>query len=189
MTKNELEQYHKLTNNYDVLILNTQICGCFFCCQFFVSDTIKEFTNDGCALCPFCGIDTIIPLTCWPDMTKELLEEMYLYWFESGQHNYLGTVDGKITQCTDTNYGWQHLCLAPQDRKIMVRTKAYEYPYFDEVVTVPEKEFEVIWNPKGLSWVDNGLKETGNWTCGNGWLEPCEVNAWQEIKPDCGDNK
>lgn len=181
MIKEELEKYHRYTKNYDVLILNVQICGCFYCCEFFISDTITDFTHDGCALCPLCGIDTVIPLTCYPDMNKEFLEEMRLYWFESNIATYK-QVDGEWVEILEPNYEWQHICTAPQDRKIIVRTKAYEYPYFDESVKVPEREFEAIWDSEGNSWVNGELEETGNWTCGNGWLEPTEVNAWKEIK-------
>jgi uncharacterized CHY-type Zn-finger protein len=183
MTKEELERCHAYTTNYDVLILNTQICGCFYCCQFFISDTIKEFVHDNtAALCPLCGIDTVIPLTCYSDMTKEFLEEMRLYWFESGEHNYLGITNGKMTQRTETNYDWQHMCLAPQDRKIIVRTKPVEYECYDDIIKVPAQEFEVTWNAKGNSWVDGELEETGTWSCFAGWLEPREVDAWKEIE-------
>lgn len=91
MIKEELEYYHKFTHNYNALILNTQICGCFYCCQFFISDTIKEFVrNNTCALCPLCGIDSVIPLTNCPNMSREFLEEMHDYWFE-----YAGTIKTK----------------------------------------------------------------------------------------------
>lgn len=86
MTKEDLEKYHNFINNYQILILNTQLCGCFYCCQFFLSDSIKEFVhNNTCALCPLCGIDSVIPLTCYPDMNKEFLDEMYNYWFERSE--------------------------------------------------------------------------------------------------------
>lgn len=36
-------------------------CGCFYCLQIFDGEQILEWVDDGrTALCPFCGIDSVI---------------------------------------------------------------------------------------------------------------------------------
>lgn len=36
-------------------------CGCFYCLQIFNGHEIVEWVDDGLtALCPFCGIDSVI---------------------------------------------------------------------------------------------------------------------------------
>ena len=37
------------------------IAGCFYCCEIFAPSEIEEWVdNDDCALCPRCGIDSVI---------------------------------------------------------------------------------------------------------------------------------
>lgn len=44
-------------------ILKTHIlCGCYMCCTSLKTREIKEYTDEGrTALCPVCGLDTIVP--------------------------------------------------------------------------------------------------------------------------------
>jgi hypothetical protein len=70
-------------------------CGCFYCCSIFKSWKIKEWVltcvtemaND--AVCPNCGIDSILPeLMVYGDkeiiLTIDLLEQMHDEWFQEG---------------------------------------------------------------------------------------------------------
>jgi hypothetical protein len=36
------------------------LCGCFYCKQFFEFDDIEEFVDRGTAICPKCGIDAVL---------------------------------------------------------------------------------------------------------------------------------
>ena len=40
----------------------SEICGCFYCEKMFAPSEIEEWTDDGdtTALCPKCGIDSVI---------------------------------------------------------------------------------------------------------------------------------
>lgn len=57
-------------------------CGCFYCLQVFNPNKILEWVDDGqTALCPFCGVDSIIYDNKTYPLSKDFLEKMYKYWF------------------------------------------------------------------------------------------------------------
>ena len=58
-----------------------QTCGCFYCRAIFNSREIFFWIDDGeTALCPKCGIDAVIGLSC-ADITPAFLEKMHDHWF------------------------------------------------------------------------------------------------------------
>lgn len=60
-----------------------KICGCFYCLQIFSPKEISEWINEGCgtAICPYCGVDSIIGESSGYPITKEFLNVMSKYWF------------------------------------------------------------------------------------------------------------
>ena len=64
--------------------------GCYYCCTIFSASEIKEWVRSyrkkgevlDCALCPRCGIDSVLP-DIKVILSVELLKEMYMYWFDS----------------------------------------------------------------------------------------------------------
>ena len=70
------------TNNKPMLIKDKK-CGCFFCLSIFEPSEIHEWIKDtdGTALCPYCGIDSVIGESSGYPLTKEFLSEMKQYWF------------------------------------------------------------------------------------------------------------
>lgn len=57
-------------------------CGCFFCLEVFAPVEIVEWIDeDTTALCPRCGIDSVIPSSAGSPMTREFLEQMHRHWF------------------------------------------------------------------------------------------------------------
>ncbi|MCL2337863.1 MAG: cytoplasmic protein [Firmicutes bacterium] len=59
------------------------ICGCFYCQAIFSPKEIKEWVKDisGTALCPYCGIDSIIGESSGYPITPQFLKKMYAQWF------------------------------------------------------------------------------------------------------------
>lgn len=80
----ELLKIHKLSSNHQELLMKEDICGCFYCVSIFnpklITDWIED-DNDLTAICPYCGIDSIIPKHYGYQLNKELLEEMREYFF------------------------------------------------------------------------------------------------------------
>src|SRR5438067_13755815 len=63
------------------------LCGCFYCLRTFpptaISDWVDEDNSSGAtALCPHCGIDSVIPQQPDQPLSRELLAAMHAYWFE-----------------------------------------------------------------------------------------------------------
>lgn len=69
-------------NNRDAL-RNDKQCGCFFCLKIFSPTEINEWVEDksGTAICPYCGVDSVIGEGCGYPITEEFLEEMHRYCF------------------------------------------------------------------------------------------------------------
>lgn len=82
----ELEGLHRRSSRHRPQILGSEMCGCFYCCSTFPSTTIKEWIDDRdgvgqTALCPRCGIDSVLPLERVDQVSAELLGRMHMYWF------------------------------------------------------------------------------------------------------------
>jgi len=59
-------------------------CGCFYCIKIFqpseISDWIQD-KEDKTAVCPYCGIDSVIGDSSGYPITKDFLSKMNQYWF------------------------------------------------------------------------------------------------------------
>lgn len=74
---------HKYSSNHKKQLLNDKICGCFYCTIIFSPKEIKEWIKDseGTAICPYCGIDSVIGKSSGYSITKEFLNKMKNHWF------------------------------------------------------------------------------------------------------------
>lgn len=90
MKKNDTDiiKAHEFCKNNRPALKNDRLCGCFYCLpQIFDPKEIKEWIvqkpaeTKGSAICPYCGIDSIIPESSGYPITKEFLAEMEKYWF------------------------------------------------------------------------------------------------------------
>ncbi len=68
-------------------ILESDSCGCFYCSETFPPDRIVDWIDepiDGgqTALCPNCGIDSVIGSASGFPITKPFLNAMNEYWFQ-----------------------------------------------------------------------------------------------------------
>lgn len=80
----EMEKAHKHSINHKSIILKDKKCGCFYCLAIFSPTEITEWIEDkidGTAICPHCGIDSIIGESSGFPITEEFLLKMNRYWF------------------------------------------------------------------------------------------------------------
>jgi hypothetical protein len=74
---------HQYCNNNKQNLAKSSQCGCFYCLEVFSPSEINTWidTQKDTALCPYCGIDSVLPnnLDFVPD--KGFLEEMHRSWF------------------------------------------------------------------------------------------------------------
>ena len=96
MTKDEIKGLlyglHHSTFRNEKQIKNSQTCGCFYCNSIFKPDDVNQWCdNDGrgdpTALCPNCGIDSVIGDACGVKITPSFLQLMNLQFFGEGIDN------------------------------------------------------------------------------------------------------
>ena len=85
MTEKELCAIHKHSFMNREEVNRSKNCGCFYCETIFPTDVMdpeEDFTDWGAtALCPYCGIDSVIGDASGIPLTKEMLHEMDVYFF------------------------------------------------------------------------------------------------------------
>ena len=75
---------HDHCRNHRVELQKSESCGCFYCLAIFPPTAIDEWIREGeCALCPHCDIDAVIGSASGYPITKDFLERMHAYWFDS----------------------------------------------------------------------------------------------------------
>lgn len=84
----DLVAAHKFSSwHRGVLSAEGVVCGCFHCCKSFSFSDIEEWIDEDesgvgqTAMCPMCGIDSVIGSCSGYPVTREFLEEMRTLWF------------------------------------------------------------------------------------------------------------
>jgi hypothetical protein len=92
--KKDIIAAHRCSSNHRESILASDACGCFYCLSIFSPVEMKdwldvkadetEINESGqTALCPRCGIDSVIGSASGYPITREFLEKMNEYWFQT----------------------------------------------------------------------------------------------------------
>ena len=80
---------HAHSSNHRVEIEASELCGCFYCREHFRPSEIVEWVDDDdrgrgtTALCPRCGIDSVLGDQSGFPISAAFLAEMHGYWFSS----------------------------------------------------------------------------------------------------------
>ena len=78
----DISNAHFHSSRHRSEIESSQICGCFYCCETFPPQEICDWIDGGTtAMCPRCGIDSVLGSSSGLSLTKEFLEEMNRHWF------------------------------------------------------------------------------------------------------------
>ncbi|MCI0692569.1 cytoplasmic protein [candidate division KSB1 bacterium] len=73
---------HKHCSRHRKEILASENCGCFYCLRIFPPAEIEDWIDDDdTALCPKCGIDSVIGSQSGFPITKRFLRKMHDHWF------------------------------------------------------------------------------------------------------------
>ena len=76
ISAHEWSSYHRKT------LSESDVCGCFYCLQVFTPSEIEDWTDDDdTALCPKCGIDSVIGSVSGYPIEREFLKKMHDHWF------------------------------------------------------------------------------------------------------------
>jgi hypothetical protein len=82
----DVRKAHDRSSNHRKEILASRSCGCFHCGAVFppeqIHDWIDEVDGEGqTALCPQCGVDSVIGDGGSVSVSREFLDRMKSYWF------------------------------------------------------------------------------------------------------------
>lgn len=82
MELNEIENAHICSSYNREQLTESKLCGCFYCLEIFDPKLINDWCDDNqTAICPFCGIDSIIYDSEAYPISKEFLKQMKKCWF------------------------------------------------------------------------------------------------------------
>ena len=82
MTQDIYKKAHvHCTRNRDMLEADTE-CGCFHCLRVYDPAQIQKWIDNGqTALCPHCGVDSVIGEGAGYPLTDAFLKGMHVRWF------------------------------------------------------------------------------------------------------------
>ena len=78
---------HKRSSIHRETLLLSEFCGCFHCCEIYSPKLIDEWVDEDeagigqTAMCPKCGIDSVISVSGNVAESTDLLKRMQQYWF------------------------------------------------------------------------------------------------------------
>ena len=82
--KEDIIKTHDHSSNHYDEIMTSEICGCFYCQKTYKPSEIKEWIDVGtCAICPKCGIDSVIGSASGFPITQDFLGKMCDHWFSA----------------------------------------------------------------------------------------------------------
>lgn len=77
-----LQDAHRQSSKHRAQIEKSDQCGCFYCLKTFSPSDIREWWDDGqTAVCPDCGIDSVLGSASGYPLTADFLGEMHKHYF------------------------------------------------------------------------------------------------------------
>jgi hypothetical protein len=83
----DVREAHQHSNRHRENLLRSTLCGCFYCCETFSPQAIHEWIDTDesgvgqTALCPKCGIDSVLGDASGFPIERSFLERMNARWF------------------------------------------------------------------------------------------------------------
>lgn len=79
---------HRYANYHRKPLLTSDLCGCFYCLAIFQPVEVRSWIHewdgeDQTAMCPKCGIDSVICSNSGYPITTDFLRQMNAYWFRT----------------------------------------------------------------------------------------------------------
>jgi hypothetical protein len=84
----DLKAAHRHSASHRTEVLSSPSCGCFYCLAMFGPCEIRDWVDEGAdgigttALCPRCGIDSVIGSNAGMALDESFLSQMHEYWFK-----------------------------------------------------------------------------------------------------------
>ena len=84
MNKEQIAAAHGHSMSNQNSLAKSRRCGCFYCLHIFDPAEITDWIPDKhgpTAMCPYCGIDSVIGEDSGYPITEAFLKDMKEYWF------------------------------------------------------------------------------------------------------------
>ena len=84
LTEEQSKLYHSHTIRNRNEINQSECCHCISCTKSYPSPIVMDFIKDGdgeTALCPYCGVDSVIGDACSLLLNPEILKALNKRWF------------------------------------------------------------------------------------------------------------
>jgi NAD-dependent SIR2 family protein deacetylase len=82
VSEDALKQAHRRSAHHREELLRSAVCGCFHCRRTFPPAEVSEWTDGGqTALCPRCGIDSVLGDASGLALDARFLGAMHERWF------------------------------------------------------------------------------------------------------------
>lgn len=76
---------HDASSNHEDVVGRSEVCACFYCLKTLspaeITEWVEEPGGGRTAVCPHCGIDSVIGSASGFPLTQEFLEAMCEHWF------------------------------------------------------------------------------------------------------------
>ncbi|WP_088071951.1 cytoplasmic protein [Gottfriedia luciferensis] len=78
----QFEKAHRFSSHHRNELKKDNLCGCFYCIKIYSPSEITEWCdNEKTAICPYCGIDSVIGESSGFPITELFLKGMHKVWF------------------------------------------------------------------------------------------------------------
>ncbi|PAQ16041.1 cytoplasmic protein [Bacillaceae bacterium SAOS 7] len=82
MSEEQLLTVYRFSSHNKEGLEKDTVCGCFHCLKVFHPSEIEDWWDDeDTAVCPYCGIDSVIGESSGTKVTEPLLQEMQQMFF------------------------------------------------------------------------------------------------------------
>lgn len=82
MVNDDLTAAHKHCRDNRGELLQSDRCAYFYCLKEYPQSEIREWTDkQQTAICPYCGIDSVIGSSAGFPLNQEFLARMHEHWF------------------------------------------------------------------------------------------------------------
>ncbi|MDR3616557.1 MAG: hypothetical protein P4L53_23560 [Candidatus Obscuribacterales bacterium] len=84
-SKELLTNVHKHCRNNRKDIAVSAVCGCFYCLEIYPAAEVKKYTGVVDAICPKCGIDSVLADASGVEISAPFLIAMSERWFSDAE--------------------------------------------------------------------------------------------------------
>jgi hypothetical protein len=82
MKKEELNAAINFATGNEKALKESEKAGCYYCLSIYPSSEVTEILKgENTALCPKCGVDSVLPSNSPYELTIDTLKELNKFWF------------------------------------------------------------------------------------------------------------